>query len=339
MENDNNMDRRVFLSRSGMAAAAAGTLGSGTAAGRASAAPSEAHGAADAPAQTSSSASQASPPDFIIDSHVHCGGTEKWVQAMVDDYRPRNAMVCVLTWPDDMELMVKAMEEYPDVFIGFGRVRPNNATAVRKIQTFSENGFVGMKFHSPRFNWDDPGYFEMYRMCEQKGMHMLFHTGSPRATLPTSRSGAPPRACARSMLDTICRQFPKATVQGAHFGNPWYEEAAEAARWNPNLFYDITGSSLLKLMKINDLERLSDILRWSAGEAENNPHTLEGGPSAWEHLVFGSDQNPEGLQPNIERFQQMMDVNDVPASVRPRMWGGTMADLLDLDPARLPTSG
>ena len=49
-----------------------------------------------------------------------------------------------------------------------------------------------------------------------------------------------------SFLDDIARRFPKLTIQGAYLGNPWYTGAAEAARWNQNLYFDITGSSLIK---------------------------------------------------------------------------------------------
>jgi hypothetical protein len=47
-------------------------------------------------------------------------------------------------------------------------------------------------------------------------------------------------------LDTLAREFPDLTLVGAHLGNPWYDEAAEAARWNPNLYFDMTGSTLVK---------------------------------------------------------------------------------------------
>lgn len=65
-------------------------------------------------------------PPFILDSHVHCGGTEAWVQDMVRTYRPRNARACVLTWMKDMDLMKKAIAGHPDVFIGYGRVDLDN---------------------------------------------------------------------------------------------------------------------------------------------------------------------------------------------------------------------
>jgi hypothetical protein len=163
-------------------------------------------------------------------------------------------------------------------------------------------------------------------------MVMLFHTGiSSRREFESPTWGSSARM--RPMyLDTICRQFPRVVVQGAHLGNPWYEEAAEAARWNPNLCFDVTGSTLPKLIKLGRLDRLSEILWWSAGEGEANPHTLKDGPSAWEHIVFGTDEKPSGLAGNIERFQMMLDANGVPEPTRRRMWGRTMAGVLGVDP-------
>lgn len=272
-------------------------------------------------------------PGFLLDSHNHCRGTKAWVQEMVEAYRPRNAMACVITWIEDLGLMVDAIGSHPDVFIGYGRVRPDDPAAVRHIETFKKNGFRGIKFHSPRENWDDPSYFQAYRLCEEYGMVMLLHTGiSSRREFETPTWGSSSRM--RPMyLDTLCRQFPRTVIQGAHLGNPWYEEAAEAARWNPNLYFDVTGSTLPKLIKLGRLERLSEALWWSAEEGEVNPHTLKGGPAAWEHIVFGTDEGPDGLGPNIERFQQMLDANRVPESARARMWGLTMAEVLGLDPA------
>ena len=49
--------------------------------------------------------------------------------------------------------------------------------------------------------------------------------------------------------------------------------------------------------------------------------------------MFGTDEGPDGLVPNIERFQKMLDANHVPESARPRMWGLTMAEVLGIDPA------
>lgn len=271
-------------------------------------------------------------PKFIIDSHIHCGSSEKWVEEMVKIYRPRNAMACVLTWMKDMELMKNAMSNYPDIFIGYGRVNLDDPNTVREIEVFKKNGFVGMKFHSPQNNYDDPSYFQVYRLCEEYGLHMLFHTGISSRRISDKSVWQSSSRMRPMYLDTICRLCPRVTIQGAHLGNPWYEEAAEATRWNPNLFFDITGSTLFKFIKLGRLDRMREILWWTSKEGEENPHTLKDGPGAWEHIVFGTDEKPNGLVGNIERFQKMLDANDVPKSTREKMWGLTMAKSLGINP-------
>jgi hypothetical protein len=315
------IDRRQFLGGGATLSVAASALGALS-------------GAASAAQTGQETAGPGKSPSFIIDSHVHCGGTETWVQEMVRTYRPRHAMACILTWRKDMDLMKRALAEYPDVFIGYGRVDLDNVNAVRDVEAFKKNGFVGMKFHSPQKDYDDPGYFQIYRLCEEYRMHMLFHTGISSHTISNEPQWGSSARMRPMCLDTICRQFPKTTIQGAHLGNPWYDEAAEAARWNPTLFFDVTGSTLLKFIKIGRLDRMKEILWWASNESEDNPHTLKGGPGAWEHIVFGTDEGPSGLAANIDRFQKMLDANQVPDDVRPRMWGGTIAKILGIDPNR-----
>lgn len=280
--------------------------------------------------------SPTAPPSFVIDSHNHWGSAPDWVEQMVTTYRRHNSMACTNAYMRDMTVLKAAAERYPDVFIPYGRVMPDDPNTVREIEVFHDNGFRGIKFHRPFRNWDDPAYFQLYRLAEQLGLHMLFHTGissrTERDDVP--RWGSPARM--RPMyLYTIAQQFPRATIQGAHFGNPWYEEAAEAMRWSPNLYFDLTGSTLYKLVKLNQMSRLSEYIWWADWPAgEDNPHTLQGGPSAWEHIVFGVDEGPAGLGPNIERMQLVMDANNVPAADREKIWSGTMARILKIEPAR-----
>ena len=316
----NNIGRREFFSKS-VKVAAAGTLLSPALAGNRVQ-------AAEDPQPFEPSGL----PGFIIDSHIHCGSTEQWVEDMVRIYRPYHAMACVLTWMDDMELMVEAIKSHPDVFIGYGRVNVDDPNAVREIEKFKKAGFVGMKFHSPQKNFDDPSYFQDYRLCEEYGMYMIFHTGISSRRVSDVPAWTSSSRMRPMYLDTLCRAFPRIKIQGAHLGNPWYEEAAEAARWNANLFFDVTGSTLLKFIKLGRLGEMSNILWWSAEEGEDNPHTLKDGPSAWEHIVFGTDESPQGLPGNIERFSMMLDANGVPAAIRDKMWGLTMAENLGIDP-------
>jgi len=320
------MGRRQFLANSAKLAMAAPLLTQQSKA-------SEANQPAKEPNEAAAKGVSGKTPAFIIDAHVHYFDKPDWVDEMVKTYRSHNAMACVFTYMADMKTMKDAVASYPDVFIGYGRVDPDNPNTIREVETFKKNGFVGMKFHRPQKNYDDPSYFQIYRLCEEYGMHMIFHTGiaghTPSDNKPMWGSGARMRPI---YLDTLCMQFPKATIQGAHLGNPWYEEAAETARWNANLYFDVSGSTLHKFIKLGQLKRMSEILWWAEGESKETRHTLKGGPSAWEHIVFGSDEPPSGLAPNIDRFQKMLDANNVPQSLRENMWGLTMAKLLGIDP-------
>ncbi|MEX2573847.1 MAG: amidohydrolase family protein [Balneolaceae bacterium] len=318
-----NIDRRDFL-RYGSQAALAATAGGALAGGR-SRSSKESESAGVLPQNA---------PDFIIDSHIHVRGGREWVEEIVELYRSYNAMACAIVRPDDMDLIADAMDEFPDVFIGYGQVSVDDPEAVRQVDAFYNSGFFGMKFHSPRKNWDDPSYYQVYRRCEENGMHMLFHTGitSRRDIDSTPRYGSMGRM-RPVYLDALCRQFPDATIQGAHFGNPWYAEAAECARWNPNLFFDITGSNLYKFIELDKMGIVSEYLWWAGwDDQDDNPHTLTGGPSAWEHMVFGTDEGPSGLTGNIDRFQQLIEANNVPEVDQPKMWGLTMARILGIDP-------
>ncbi|MEA2062148.1 MAG: amidohydrolase family protein [Gemmatimonadota bacterium] len=261
---------------------------------------------------------------FILDSHYHARGSQEWVEQTVEIYREHNAMCCVFTLMENFELVKKAIRDYPDVFIGYGQVDPDDPNAVREIEEFHKAGFVGMKFHWPEKNWDDPKYFQLYRMCERLGLVMIFHTGvTGRFQITDKLSKSSMMRMRPGYLDLLARIFPRTIIQGAHLGNPWYEEAAEASRWNPNLYFDITGSSLPKLIRINDLARFKKILWWGG---------TPGRQSAFERIVFGTDARPESLPVQIENFQKFLEANEVPDSVRAKMWGLTMARILDIDP-------
>jgi hypothetical protein len=319
--------RREFISNGAKLAVAASILSGAGKNARAS------QNASKEPNQMLAKNEPAKPAKFIIDAHVHYFDKPTWVDDMVKAYRPYNAMACVFTWMTDMKAMKDAIAGYPDIFIGYGRVDLDNPDTAREVETFKKNGFVGMKFHRPQKNYDDPSYFQVYRLCEEYKMHMIFHTGISSHTVSDQPQWGSSARMRPVYLDTLCLQFPNTTIQGAHLGNPWYDEAAEAARWNPKLYFDVSGSTLHKFIKLGRLERMSEIMWWAEGEAKETRHTLKDGPSAWEHIIFGSDEPPSGLAGNIDRFQKMLDANNVPQSMREKMWGLTMAKILGIDPA------
>lgn len=270
-------------------------------------------------------AAQAPPRRFIIDSHQHYANQPDYFDRLVKHYKPRNAMACVNAFMRDFEKLRKAAADYPDVVIPYGRINVDDPGAYAEIEKFAAAGFKGIKMHSPRLNWDDPHYFPLYARIDHHKLLALFHTGIGSHTdAPQFTSMARMRP---SYLDTLTRAFPNLYLQGAHLGNPWYDEAAEAARWGPRLYFDMTGSTLIK--KANNLASFKDYLWWEGKMAQHSsPHAVY----AFEKIVFGTDEPPENLESNIARYEALLEACKVPEASRRKIYGETIAGILNIKP-------
>ena len=240
---------------------------------------------------------------------------------LVKVYRPRNAMACVLTPLSGLEVVKKAAAEHPDVVIPYGVINVDDPKAAAHLQAFADAGFRGIKMHTPKYNWDDFGYSPLYEKLQALKLVALFHTG-----IVSGNSDEPePSSMARmrpSFLHTIARSFPRLVIQGAHLGNPWYDEAAEAARWEKNLYFDVTGSTLIK--KARNLAIFKDYLWWEGPTAHSSPDAVY----AFEKLVFGTDEDPENLDACLARYEAMLTACGVPEASRKKIYGETLAKIL-----------
>jgi hypothetical protein len=272
---------------------------------------------------------------FKIDAHYHFRDDPAFVKATVDVHRKFNTMVVALTQYDAIAHTKTYVQEYPDVIIPFGGIRLDDPDTLRRIDEYHAAGFKGVgEISSPFHDYDSPEYFLIYEKLQQYGMVALFHTGIVNRGRPEVPQMSGMARMRPAFLDTIARRFPRLTIVGAHFGNPWYEEAAEAARWNPNLVWDISGSSLLK--KDAHPEFWGDILWWRPDLSTR--HSPQSAGHAFHKMVFATDEGPEGLEPNIQRFAKFLDANGVPPSVQEECWSGTMAKLLGVDVSRRATA-
>lgn len=276
--------------------------------------------AAQEPAQTQAH----TPKRFVIDSHQHWKSDPVYVEKLVRTYRPRNAMACVLTPLEGLEAIRKAAGQYPDVIIPYGYVNVDDPHALSHIDKFAAAGFKGIKMHKPKYDWDNFGYFPIYQRIQDHGLVALFHTG----IVAGDGTGEPEQSSMARMrpsfLHTIARSFPKLTIQGAHLGNPWYEEAAEVARWSKNVYFDITGSSLIK--KQRNLAIFKDYLWWEGPTMHSPPNAVY----AFEKIVFGTDEPPDALDNMLARYDAMLNACAVPEETRRHIYGETMARLLKI---------
>jgi uncharacterized protein len=264
------------------------------------------------------------PRRFVIDAHQHFSPNPKYFEWLVPTYRKHNAMACVNGWRREYAALNEGAKKYPDVVIPYGRVNPDDVNAVPEVEYFASQGARGIKLHSPLHDWDDPRYFPIYERIQKHGMMALFHTGITTMGMPRMRP---------SFILTISVKFPELYILGAHLGNPWYAEAAEVARLRPKVYWDVTGSTLIKTER--NLKVFKDYLWWEGPTNHSSPQAVH----AFEKILFGTDEQPGqeekglGLENMLARYEDLFDACGVPEAVRQKSYGTTMAGILKI-PAR-----
>jgi predicted TIM-barrel fold metal-dependent hydrolase len=267
----------------------------------------------------------------LIDAHIHHNGDPAFLQKLVAKLDAVDGLALLITAPKDLKSVTEFISKHPSRLICLGEVQLDDPVAVALVDRFHAAGCRGLgEITSSLKNYDDRSYWPIYERAEQYNMIVLFHTGivnRPDPTIPTDISVDRMRP---TTLDAIARRFPKLTLLGAHLGNPDYAWAAEMARWHPNLYFDLSGSSLIK--KQDDPTFWKSIFWWSGVVS---PHTPAGGPHAFEKIVFGSDVfngELEELDRELERYHKMLDACGVPKAAQDNIFGGTIWRVLNAKP-------
>jgi predicted TIM-barrel fold metal-dependent hydrolase len=263
----------------------------------------------------------------IIDGHVHYNGDPAFLQKLLAKMESVDGMAFVLVPPVDMDTAVPIIHAHPDRLVGFAEIDLDSPHAIEDIDIAHEAGFRGIgELEYVRHNFDDPIYFPIYKRAEKYHMIALFHTGIVNRMHPNVSTNVSIARMRVTRLDLIARMFPKLTIVAAHMGNPDYTWAAEISRWNPNLYVDLTGSSLIK--KQNDYAFFKSIFWWSGVVS---PHTPKSKHSAFERLVFGSDvfggDLPE-FDRELKRYHEMLDACGVPKQSQEYIFSGTLWHIL-----------
>ena len=265
-----------------------------------------------------------STPPFVINGHQHSRDTEEWEREFVATYSKYKFMACVF-WPmERAEKGIAFAKAHPDLVIPYIQISIDSPTVLEDIKKAHAMGYKGFgEIPSGNlYRYDDPVYEPIWALLEEIGMVPLFHTGVRQTGIFDLLRPA--------TLATIAAKHPNLNIVGAHFGNPWYDEAAEGSRRNRNLYWDLTGSSLIK--KENDPGVWSEYLWWTDIVGKGLPHTPVDVKPAFEYIVFGTDEGPDeaAVRDNIRRFNKMLDANNVPDSSRAKMYGLTLARLLGI---------
>ena len=264
----------------------------------------------------------------LIDAHVHHNGDPAFLEKLTAKLDSVDGLALLITAPSDLKSVTSFIKQHPNRLMCIGELKLDDPVAVSLVDRFHEAGCVGLgELTGPLYNYDDRRYWPIYERAEKYRMLILFHTGIVNRMDPDTPSDISVDRMRPSTLDGIARRFPKLTVYGAHLGNPDYAWAAEISRWNPNLYFDLSGSSLIK--KQDDPTFWKSIFWW-AGVV--SPHTPAGGPHAFEKLVFGSDVfngELEEFDRELERYHKILDACGVPKAAQDNIFGGTIWRILN----------
>src|SRR5947209_11130507 len=264
-----------------------------------------------------------SPAPKLIDCHVHHNGSTEFLNKLASRLESVQGMALLITAPKDLDQVTGFMKQHPGLLVGLGEIQLDAPDVLATIDRFAAAGFRGLgELTGPKYPYDDRRYWPIYERAETHRMIMLFHTGIVNRTHPEVPSDVSSDRMRVATLDLIARRFPKLTIIGAHLGNPDYSWAAEIGRWNPNLYFDVSGSTLIK--KQNDYPFFKSIF-WRSGAA--SPHTPKSSATAFEKLVFGSDVFEGELDEfdrELERYHRMLDQCGVSATAQANIFSGTL---------------
>ena len=264
----------------------------------------------------------------LIDAHMHYNGDPAFLKLLLAKLDSVDGLAFLLVDPKDLDGVKDAVKQHANRLVGFGEIQLDAPDVLRQIDRFHAAGFRGLgELSGPKHNYDDPIYSPVYARAEKYGMFILFHTGIVNRTQPEIPADISVDRMRATTLDNIARRYPKITIIGAHLGNPDYAWAAEITRWNPNIYWDLSGSTLIK--KQEDYTFFKSIFWWS-GIA--SPHSPKGGTSSFERIVFGSDVfngELEEFDRELERYHKMLDACGVSPEAQANIFAGTLWRILN----------
>lgn len=219
--------------------------------------------------------------------------------------------------------LYEALQEHGDFMLALGYVRigEEGPGAVDRLHAM---GFHGIKVIRPTVDYDDDCAMPVYERCALLNMPVLFHLGIVAA----SREGDPLRDVSidrmrPAHLDRIARKFPSLSLIGAHLGNPWYDEAGELARMHPNVYFDLTGST----MKKKSPQFLSEVFWW----ASNEQYGMMGDKHPYEKIVFGTDVSIDLMEDVLNDYRAFFHHVNMSFEHRSMIMGNTAAKIFGLE--------
>ena len=184
-------------------------------------------------------------------------------------------------------------KDHRDRLVAVGSVNPLHELNVRdEIRRVLDLGIGMIKIHPPHQLFSPNAYrgelwqlSEIYRECEERGVPVMFHTGT--SVFPRARNVfADPMP-----IDDVALDFPRLKIILAHSGRPLYGETAFfLARRHANLHLDISGIPPKALGRyVPRLASIADKVLWGTDWPSPGVASMRGNVEEFLAQGFGAE--------------------------------------------------
>ena len=193
-----------------------------------------------------------------IDSHEHIRDVTSGDVELTIDYADRLGIdkliiskpTSSLTAPHSLfrennDMMLKAVEKYPDRFIGQMTLNPTyGKEALEEIDRCVDLGMVGLKVYK-QVKINDPLFYPIIEKFIDLNMIILMHSGPGEKRIgPKYDVLNPPGLSIPEDFVDAAKRYPEAMFQFAHLGGGLdWEYACKALKDSPNVYVDVSGSN------------------------------------------------------------------------------------------------
>ena len=172
-----------------------------------------------------------------FDEYVAGEGVD--VAVLLCEYSPR------VTGIQPIEDLLPIVEHNPERFRLMAALNPHyHYPLPDELERQMTLGAVGLKLHPVHggFSPNDPALYPVYRLCQQRGLPVIFHCGTSVFPGATNRYADP------VLVEDVARDFPDLTIVLAHGGRGWwYDAAAFMTLMRENVWIEVSGLPPKKL--------------------------------------------------------------------------------------------